>query len=174
MNSLKGKISWQHSISRGCRKRKSCYFLSIDFNSLWTSEISNKAMTVGVCHIFSILTLTYGFHVSQPKTLMAGICGFRLTVFWWASCEDSICWWEKSLQAERNIMTKYHLVHGHNWERYDLRRKFDIYPILWLMLKRLSSGSTDFTVTIQNTPNVKTSFSYAVRNSYHPLDRQKM
>ena len=68
------------------------------------------------CATFSILTLTYGFQVSQLKTLMVGICGFRLTVFWWASFEDSICWWEKISQAERNIMTKY-LVYGHNWER---------------------------------------------------------
>ena len=43
------------------------------------------------CATFSILTLTYGFQVSQPKTLMVGICGFCLTVFWGASCEDSIC-----------------------------------------------------------------------------------
>ena len=39
---------------------------------------SDKAMPAGVCH----LTLTYGFQVSQPKTLMVGVCGFRLTVFY--------------------------------------------------------------------------------------------
>ena len=54
---------------------------------------SNDSWSVPVT--FSILTSTYGFQVSQPKTLIVGICGFRLTVFWWASCEDSICWWEK-------------------------------------------------------------------------------
>ena len=32
------------------------------------------------CVTYLILTLTYGFQISQPKTLMVGICGFRLTV----------------------------------------------------------------------------------------------
>ena len=42
------------------------------------------------------------------------------------------------------------------------------------MLKQLSRGLDRFySDHFQNIPNVKTSFSYAVRNSYHPPDRQR-
>ena len=69
-------------------------FLSIDFNSLWTSEISDKSMTAGVCHI-SDSYINVWISGQSAQDSQGGICGFRLTVFWWASCEDSICWWEK-------------------------------------------------------------------------------
>ena len=103
-------------------------------------------MTAGVCHIFdSYINVwisgqsaqdSHGWYLSFSfyRFLMNFVRRFYLLV-------------RKNLQAERNIMTNY-LVYGHNWERYDLRRKFDIQPIMWLMLKKLSLDSIDFTVTI--------------------------
>ena len=116
LNCLKGQISWQHSNARGFADKENPVISCLLISTAYEHPKFQTKQWQPECATFSILTLTYRFQVSQPRTLMVGICGCRLTVSWWASCEDSICWWEKVLQAERNVMRKY-LVYGHNWER---------------------------------------------------------
>ena len=115
LNCLKGRFHDSTATPGVLQIKKILLFPVYWFNSLWTSEISDQAMTAGVCHIFdSYINVWISGQSAQDSH--GWYLWFSFDCFFMSFVWRFYLLVRKILQAERNIMTKY-LVYGHNWER---------------------------------------------------------